>query len=104
VRGISRTLRTPPSSTPGCSTSSQSNNGERGDLATTPYIRSLDALSMNPEGRRAILTLPAAYALWFFTFQVPVLDFWIRITISASILLAIAVVVGGKGISFRPTP
>jgi membrane protease YdiL (CAAX protease family) len=56
------------------------------------------------EGRRAILTLPAAYALWFFTFQVPVLDFWIRITISVFILLAIAVVVGRKEISIRPTP
>jgi len=59
---------------------------------------------MNPEGRRAVLTLPAAYALWFFTFQVPVLDFWIRITISAFVLLAIAVVVGRKEISIRPTP
>src|SRR5437660_3979914 len=59
---------------------------------------------MNAEGRRAIFTLPAAYALWSFTFQVPVLDFWIRLTISASILLAIAVVVGRKGISIRPTP
>ncbi len=58
---------------------------------------------MGPESRRAILTLPAAYALWFFTFQVPVLDFWIRITISASILLVIAVVFGRKEISIRPT-
>ncbi len=58
---------------------------------------------MSAEGRRAVLTLPAAYALWFFTFQVPVLDFWIRITISAFILLAIALSLGRKEISARPS-
>jgi membrane protease YdiL (CAAX protease family) len=58
---------------------------------------------MGPESRRALLTLPAAYVLWFFTFRVPVLDFWIRITISAFVLLAIAVVLGRKELSIRPT-
>ena len=52
----------------------------------------------------AILTLPVAYVLWYFTFQVPVLDFWIRITISAFILLGTAIAVGRKELSVRPTP
>jgi membrane protease YdiL (CAAX protease family) len=56
------------------------------------------------ESRRAILTLPVAYILWYFTFQVPVLDFWIRITISAFILLGTAIAVGRKELSVRPTP
>ena len=54
--------------------------------------------------RRAILTLPIAYVVWFFAFQVPVLNFWLRITIAAFILLATALAVGRKELSLRPTP
>jgi hypothetical protein len=54
--------------------------------------------------RRAILTLPIAYVVWFFAFQVPVLNFWLRITIAAFILLATALAVGRKELSIRPTP
>ncbi len=53
--------------------------------------------------RRAILTLPIAYAAWFFAFQVPVLNFWIRITIAAFILLATALAAARKELSIRPT-
>lgn len=59
---------------------------------------------MGLETRRAILTLPIAYAVWFFAFQVPVLNFWLRITISAFILLATALTVGRRELSLRPTP
>jgi len=54
--------------------------------------------------RRAILTLPIAYVVWFFAFQVPVLNFWLRITIAAFILLATALAVGRKELSLKPTP
>jgi membrane protease YdiL (CAAX protease family) len=54
--------------------------------------------------RRALLTLPIAYVVWFFAFQVPVLNFWLRITIAAFILLATALAVGRKELSIRPTP
>jgi membrane protease YdiL (CAAX protease family) len=53
--------------------------------------------------RRAIYTLPVAYAVWYFAFQGGVLNFWIRITIAAFILLATALVVGRKELSLRPT-
>ena len=56
------------------------------------------------DARRAILTLPIAYVVWFFAFQVPVLNFWLRITIAASILLVTALAVGRKELSLRPTP
>ena len=59
---------------------------------------------MGLETRRAILTLPIAYAVWFFAFQVPVLNFWLRITISSFILLATALTVGRRELSLRPTP
>jgi CAAX protease family protein len=54
--------------------------------------------------RRAILTLPIAYVVWFFAFQVPVLNFWLRITIAAFVLLATALAVGRSELSLRPTP
>lgn len=53
--------------------------------------------------RRAILTLPIAYVVWFFAFQVPVLNFWLRITIAAFILLATALAVGRQELSLKPT-
>jgi len=56
------------------------------------------------ETRRAVLTLPVVYIVWFFAFQVNVLDFWTRLTIAASILLVTALAVGRKGMSVKPTP
>jgi membrane protease YdiL (CAAX protease family) len=56
------------------------------------------------DSRRAILTLPIAYVVWYFAFQVPVLNFWLRITIASFILLVTAIAVGRKELSFRPTP
>ena len=54
--------------------------------------------------RRVIYTLPIAYVVWFFAFQVPVLNFWLRITIAAVILLATALAVGREELSLKPTP
>jgi uncharacterized protein len=54
--------------------------------------------------RRVIFTLPIAYVVWFFAFQVPVLNFWLRITIAAFILLATALAVGREELSLKPTP
>ncbi|HUK75650.1 MAG TPA: type II CAAX endopeptidase family protein [Nitrososphaerales archaeon] len=54
--------------------------------------------------RRVIYTLPIAYVVWFFAFQVPVLNFWLRITIAAFILLATALAVGREELSLKPTP
>lgn len=53
--------------------------------------------------RRALLTLPIAYLVWAFAFQGGALNFWIRITIAASVLLVTAVAVGRKSLSPRPT-
>jgi CAAX protease family protein len=68
------------------------------------YRLRLEALPLALDSRRAILTLPIAYVVWFFAFQVPVLNFWIRITIAAFVLLVIALGVGRKELSLRPTP
>lgn len=56
------------------------------------------------DARRAILTLPIAYVVWFFAFQAPLLNFWLRITVAAFVLLATALAVGRKELSLKPTP
>lgn len=53
--------------------------------------------------RRALYTLPIAYVVWAFAFQGVVLNFWIRITIAAFILLVTALAVGREELSIRPT-
>jgi membrane protease YdiL (CAAX protease family) len=37
-----------------------------------------------------LLALPAPFVLWYFAFDVPVLDFWTRISISALVLLLVS--------------
>ncbi len=44
---------------------------------------------MTPPFRRVLWTLPVAFGLWFFTFAVPVGNFWLKISISAALLASL---------------
>ena len=52
-------------------------------------------------GRSFLLSLPAAFLLWYVTFQVNVLSFWERISASATVLLLISLALGRSGMSFK---
>lgn len=47
---------------------------------------------MNPSLRTVYATIPAAFVLWFFIFALPVGNFWLKLTGSASLLAAIGLV------------
>jgi membrane protease YdiL (CAAX protease family) len=47
---------------------------------------------MNPSLRTVYATIPAAFVLWFFIFALPVGNFWLKLTCSASLLAAIGLV------------
>jgi len=47
---------------------------------------------MNPSLRIVYATIPAAFVLWFFIFALPVGNFWLKLTGSASLLAAIGLV------------
>lgn len=47
---------------------------------------------MNPSLRNVWITVAAAFALWFVTFAVPVGNFWVKITCSASLLAAVGLI------------
>jgi uncharacterized protein len=47
---------------------------------------------MNPSLRTVYATIPAAFVLWFFIFALPVGNFWLKLTGSASILAAIGLI------------
>jgi uncharacterized protein len=44
---------------------------------------------MNPSLRTVYITVVAAFVLWFFTFALPMGNFWLKLTCSASLLAAI---------------
>ena len=47
---------------------------------------------MNPSLRTVYATIPAAFVLWFFIFALPVGNFWLKLTGSASLLAAIGLI------------
>jgi len=47
---------------------------------------------MNPSLRTVYATIPAVFVLWFFIFALPVGNFWLKLTGSASILAAIGLI------------
>ena len=47
---------------------------------------------MNPSLRTVYATIPAAFVLWFFIFALPVGNFWLKLTGSASILATIGLI------------
>lgn len=47
---------------------------------------------MNGSLRPVFWTVPAAFVLWFFIFAVPVGNFWLKLTASASLLAAIGLI------------
>lgn len=49
---------------------------------------------MNPSLRTVWITVAAAFALWFITFALPGGNFWLKLTISASLLAAVGLVSG----------
>ena len=56
---------------------------------------------MAVSGRAYLLSLPAAFLLWYVTFRVDELSFWVRISSSTAVLLLISLALGRDGMSLR---
>ena len=47
---------------------------------------------MSPSLRTVWITVGTAFVLWFFTFALPVGNFWLKLTFSASLLAAVGLI------------